>query len=178
MPTELHRHVDALVSDFAATYGSVDLVGRRVECAPDEYDAVVGSFESFGVVGGGGVRIVRNGEALLARYDGIDGWIEPGGGRRPGESYAECAKRGVRRATGLDPEIGGLAQLQIVYLDDRRPRPPIPNPYVSFEGSIGDGEPESRDPAVELRWTDEPPAELAYGELAELSLGNYAERRM
>ena len=141
MSIELRRHVEALVADFAAEYGEIDLVRRRAECDPSERDAVVECFESFGVVGGAGIRIVREGAVLLARYGRADGWIEPGAGRRPGESYAECARRGVREAARTEAEIEGLAQVQLVYLDDPTDRPPAPNPYVAFEGSIPDGAP-------------------------------------
>ena len=141
MSIELRRHVNALVSDFAAEYGEVDLVRRRVECDPAEHDAVVASFDSFGVVGGAGVWIVRDGAVLLARYERADGWIEPGAGRRPGESYTECAKRGVRETAGTEAAIEGFAQVQLVYLDDPTGRPPVPSPYVAFRGSIAGGAP-------------------------------------
>jgi hypothetical protein len=136
---ELRRHVNALVSDFAAEYGEVDLVRRRIGCDPAEHDAVVDSFESFGVVGGAGMRIVRDGAVLLIRYERADGWIEPSAGRLPGESYTECAKRGVRQAARTEAVVEGLAQIQLVYLDDPTDRPPVPNPYVAFIGSIVDG---------------------------------------
>ena len=139
MSIELHRHVNALVADFAAEHGEVDLVRRRVGCDPAERDAVVDSFESFGVVGGAGVRIHRDGAVLLARYERADGWIEPGAGRLPGESYVECAKRGVGEVARTEVDIEGLAQVQLVYLDDPTDRPPVPNPYVAFVGSIPDG---------------------------------------
>ena len=170
MSTELHRHVNALVADFAAEYGEVDLVQRRVECGLREYDALVESFDAVGVVGGAGIRIVRDDEVLLVQYGDIDGWIDPGDGRRPGESYAKCAKRGVRRTTGIEARIDGLAQIQLVHLDDPSDRPPIPNPYVSFFGSVV-SEPAPPDgTATAIKWTAEPPEELAYDELSELPL--------
>jgi ADP-ribose pyrophosphatase YjhB (NUDIX family) len=167
---DLCRHVDALVSDLAAEYGEIDLVGRRIECGYEEYNGVLESFESFGVVGGAGVRIVRDGQVLLARYERAEGWIDPGDGRLPGESYAECAKRGVREAAGVESTIDGLAQIQLVYLDDPTGRAPIPNPYVSFSGSIADDDVSPGDSVVAIQWVDELPEELAYGELAELRL--------
>ncbi|MGM0718161.1 MAG: NUDIX domain-containing protein, partial [Halobacteriota archaeon] len=163
-------HVNALISDLVAEYGEIDLVGRRVECSYEEYDGLLDSFESFGVVGGAGVRIVRDGRVLLVRYEHAEGWIDPGDGRRPGESYVECAKRGVEETTGLEASIDGLAQIQLVYLDDSTGRPPIPNPYVSFFGSVVDDAVSPGDSAVAVRWADELPAELAYDELAELRL--------
>lgn len=159
MSIELRRHVNALVSDFAAEYGEVDLVRRRVECDPAEHDAVVDSFEAFGVVGGAGMRIVRDGAVLLIRYERADGWIEPGAGRLPGESYTECAKRGVRQTTRTEVVVEGLAQIQLVHLDDPTDRPPVPNPYVAFTGSIVDGAPVPDGDAMTVdRTTMEPSA--------------------
>lgn len=168
MSSALYHHVTALVSDFAAEYGEVDLVGRRVDCSLQEYDGLLDAFESFGVVGGAGIRIVRDGDVLLVRYEHVDGWIDPGDGRRPGESYAECAKRGVRRATGTEATIEGLAQIQLVYLDDPTDRPPIPNPYVSFSGSLDGADIVPGETVTALQWAEDPPEQLAYEELSEL----------
>lgn len=176
MTAELLRHVNGLVSDLAADYGEVDLVGRRVDCEPDDYDALLEGFETFGVVGGAGIR-VRDGEgrALFVRYDGTDGWVDPGDGRRPGESYFECAERGVSETTGIEAVVDGLAQVHLLYMDDWTDRDPVPNPYVSFEGHLGTecrpDEARQGDAVAELRWADEAPAVLLYDELAELSLG-------
>ena len=122
---ELLRHVNALVFEFAAEHGAVDLVGRRVDCAPDEYDALVETFDAFGVVDGADVR-VRNddGRVLLVRYEDAGGWVDPGDGRRPGESSCECAVRAVREATGLDPGIDDLTQVHLLYTDDPTDRLP------------------------------------------------------
>ncbi len=194
MPTDLDlcRHVHALVADLAAEHGEVDLVGRRVGCAPDARDALVETFDAFGVVGGAGVRVRdREGRVLLVRYEGADGWIDPGGSRRPGESYRECARRAVRETTGVETTVGDLAQVHLLYMDDWTDREPVPNPYVSYEGQVNDtgtgtGEEGSeggsgadgRDgvtgPAAnvaEVRWTDIIPEDLLYEELAELALG-------
>ena len=173
---ELLRHVNALVADFAAEYGAVDLVGRRVDCAPDEYDALVETFDAFGVVGGAGVRVRDDdGRVLLARYENADGWVDPGDGRRPGESYRECAVRGVREATGLDPEIDDLVQVHLLYMDDPTDRPPVPNPYVVFEGrparrDAGAGDLRPGEGVADLQWAEAIPESLLYNELAELAL--------
>jgi ADP-ribose pyrophosphatase YjhB (NUDIX family) len=173
---ELLRHVNALVADFAAEYGEVDFVGRRVDCSPDEYDALVEAFESFGVVGGAGVRVRdETGRVLLASHEGADGWVDPGDGRLPGESYRECAVRGVREATGIESHIDGLAQIHLLYMDDWTDRDPVPNPYVSFEGSpasanVDAGDVRPGEGVDDLRWSETNPEDLVYDGLAELSL--------
>jgi len=168
---ELLRHVNGLVSEFAAEFGEVDLVGRRVDCGADDYDALLETFERFGVVGGAGVRLRDDeGCVLLARYGGAEGWVDPGDGRRPGESYRECAERGVREATGVEAAIDGLAQVHLLYMDDWTGRTPLPNPYVSFEGHPRDSDARPGDGVAELRWAETVPEDLLYEELAELSL--------
>lgn len=185
MSAELHRHVHALVADLAAEYGEVDLVGRRVECTPDAHDALVEAFESFGVVGGAGARVRADGQVLLVRYHGADGWLDPGDGRRPGETYRECATRAVREVAGGAPVLEDLAQVHLLYMDDWTGRRPVPNPHVVFDGCLDDdGVPSGtndaalsgedaqrpRDGIAEIRWVDEPPEDLLYDELAELPL--------
>jgi ADP-ribose pyrophosphatase YjhB (NUDIX family) len=169
---ELSRHVNGLVADLAAEHGEIDLVGRRVECSPEAYEAVCESFDAFGVVGGAGIEVTEGDEALLVRYEEADGWIDPGTGRRPGESYRECAKRGLREATGIEASIDGLAQLHVLYMDDPTGRDPVPNPYLSFRGTRESGT-VSPGPGVETaRWVDEASAELdlVYEELTERPL--------
>lgn len=171
MSVELLRHVNALVSEFAAEFGEVDLVGRRVDCGADDYDALVEAFETFDVVGGAGVRVRGgDGRVLLVRYEGADGWVDPGDGRRPGESYRECAERGVRETTGVETTVDGLAQIHLLYMDDWTGRDPVPNPYVSFDGRLRGGDPCPGEDVDDVRWADEVPEDLLYDELAELSL--------
>lgn len=172
MSVELLRHVNALVSDLAAEHGEVDLVGRRVDCAPDDRDALVGTFEAFGVVGGAGVRVRDDAERiLLIRFDEAEGWVDPGGGRRPGESYRECAARAALETTGVEVTPGDLAQVHLLYMDDWTARPAVPNPYVSFHGDLEGGDAAPGAGVEEVRWADEVPDELVYDELAELALG-------
>ena len=194
MPTDLDlcRHVHALVADLAAEHGEVDLVGRRLECDADARDALVEAFDAFGVVGGAGVRVRdRKGRVLLVRYEGADGWVDPGGSRRPGESYRECARRAVRETTGVETTVGDLAQVHLLYMDDWTDRDPVPNPYGSYEGQVDDtgtgagaGGSEGGSGAEwhddvtnvavdvdEVRWAETVPGELLYEELAELALG-------
>ena len=172
MSKELFRHVNALVSDFAAKYGDVDLVGRRIDCEPEECDALLESYERFGVGGGAGVHLRDDERLLLARYEGADGWVDPGDGRRPGESFRECAVRGIRQAAGIDVELHGLARIHLLYFDDWTDRDPAPNPYVAFEGRPGEGADDVRpgEGVAGLQWSESTPDDLLYDELAELSL--------
>jgi ADP-ribose pyrophosphatase YjhB (NUDIX family) len=175
---ELLRHVNAVVADLAAEHGEIDLVGRRIECSTDAYDALRRTFEAAGVIGGAGIRVrSRDGaETLFVRYEGADGWVDPGDSRRPGESYRECAKRGVREATGIEATVEGLAQVQLLYMDDPTARDPIPNPYLSFAGTRTGGEIRPGEGVDAARWMAEPPETLLYGELAELPLAGKGQQ--
>ncbi len=170
MTVELRHHVNGLIADLAAEYGQLDLVGRRVECSIDTYGTLLETFETFGVVGGAGIRVSDEDRILLVRYEGSDGWVDPGDSRRPGESYGECAKRGVRESTGIEAEIDGIAQLQLLYFDDRTGRDPVPNPYISFEGTCTSGSTRPGSGVDSVRWMDELPEELLYEELTEYPL--------
>lgn len=168
MAIELSHHVNALVADLAAEHGEIDLVGRRVECSPDAYDALVETFDAFGVVGGAGVRVSDGSDVLLVRYEDAEGWIDPGVGRRPGESYRECAERALSETVGIEASVDGLAQVHLLYMDDRTDREPVPNPYVSFVGTRDSGTITPGSGVEAARWMSERPEELLYEELAEL----------
>ena len=180
MTAELLRHVDALVSEFAAEHDAMDRVGRRVDCAPDEHDALVETFDAFGVVGEAGVRLRDDdNRVLLARYESADGWIDLGDGRRPGESYRECAVRGVREATGLDPGIDDLVQAHLLYMNGPTDQPPVPNPYVVSEGrpatrDAGAGDVRADEGVADLRWAETVPESLLCDEPAELALPDFS----
>jgi ADP-ribose pyrophosphatase YjhB (NUDIX family) len=164
----LCRHVDGLLAALAADHGRVDTVCRR-----DDRDRLLDAFERFGVVGGAGVRVRdERGRLLLARYPDAGGWVDPGDGRRPGESYAECARRGVAETAAVEATVTGLAQVQVLYMDDWTDRPPVPNPFVSFTGRCREGRARPGDGVADVRWFDHPPDadELVYAELGELAV--------
>jgi ADP-ribose pyrophosphatase YjhB (NUDIX family) len=170
---ELLRHVNGVIADFAAEYGQIDLVGRRIECPVDTYETLLETFETFGIVGGAGIRVTDDGAVLLVKYEGAGGWVDPGDSRRPAESYTACAKRGLREAAGIEATVDGIAQIHLLYLDDPTGRDPIPNPYISFQGRKESGTVRAGDGVVAARWMERPPEELLYEELAEhpLSVG-------
>ena len=55
-------------------------------------------------------------------------------------------------------------------MDDRTDRPPVPNPYLVFEGRTIGGSATSCRTDAETRWVGSPPSDPGYAELAELSL--------
>ncbi len=171
MSVELLRHVNGLVSDLAAEHGEIDLVGRQIGCSAETYDTLLERFDTFGVIGGSGVRVTDSERILLVRYSGADGWVDPGDSRRPGESYTECAKRGLREETGIEATIDGIAQVHLLYFDDWTDRDPIPDPYISYHGIDKSGTVRAGLGVAEAQWRKEMPDELLYDELAEYPLG-------
>jgi ADP-ribose pyrophosphatase YjhB (NUDIX family) len=74
----LARHVSGLLADLAAEHGEVEVVRRRWDCEPNAYDALVETFERFGVVGGATAR-VRDDDGRLLLVRGADTAAVSGG---------------------------------------------------------------------------------------------------
>jgi ADP-ribose pyrophosphatase YjhB (NUDIX family) len=166
----LRRHADRVVSELVAEYGRADCIRRRWPCAPDAYDRLRETYDSVGVVGGAGALVTdAEGRTLLVRYDGGAEWSDPGTGRRPGESMAECAARAVREDVGVECTVTDLAQVHLLYADDDTGRTPMPRPFALFAARHDSGEPRPVGADVaEARWWEGLPEELRYGELGEL----------
>ena len=169
-PLALRRHADRVVSDLVAEYGRVDCIRRRWPCDPDSYDRVGETYGSVGVVGGAGALVAdADGRVLLVRYAGESAWSDPGAGRRPGESMADCATRAVREEVGVECTVTDLAQVHLLYADDGTGREPVPRPFALFVARHESGEPRAVGEGVEAaRWWSTLPDELRYVELREL----------
>ncbi|MEF8841700.1 MAG: NUDIX domain-containing protein [Haloarculaceae archaeon] len=166
----LQRHADRVVSELIAEYGRADCIRRRWPCDPDTYDRLRETYGSVGVVGGAGALVIdADGRALLVRYEGEEAWSDPGTGRRPGESMAECATRAVSRATDVTCRVTGLAQIHLLYAADDTRRTSVPRPFALFAAEREAGEPRPvGDGVEEARWWSTLPEELRYEELREL----------
>ena len=169
-PSALGRHADRVVSDLVAEYGRADCIRRRWSCDPDTYDRLRETYETVGVVGGAGALVTdAGGRALLVRYEGDVEWSDPGTGRRPGESMAECATRAVREDAGVECTVTDLEQVHLLYADDGTSRTPVPRPFALFAARYESGDPRPAGEGVEeARWWGRLPDELRYEELREL----------
>jgi ADP-ribose pyrophosphatase YjhB (NUDIX family) len=166
----LGRHADRVVSELVAEYGRADCIRRRWPCDPDTYDRIRETYGSVGVVGGAGAFVTdADGSALLVRYEGEEAWSDPGTGRRPGESMAECATRAVREDAGVVCTVTDLAQIHLLYADDSTGRTPVPRPFALFTARYESGTSEPVGEGVgEARWWASLPDQLRYEELREL----------
>ena len=151
-------------------YGSCEHVEKSWSVTPEAYQQFADRFET-GAIGGAGVWITNeDGEVLLVRNEGDDGWSDPGGKAEPGESFAEAAVREVEEETGVQCAIDGLLQIHVIEIvdDSNSHQPPLFDLIAIFEGSYVEGEPERAVGEIaDVRWWDRHPEQLLYEELAD-----------
>jgi ADP-ribose pyrophosphatase YjhB (NUDIX family) len=167
-----HRRVHALLSDLVAEEGELEVVRSRHVCEPREYETAVATYEAFGRPGGATAWITdADGDVLLVRPSGSTAWTDPGTGIEPGESHADCARRAVSEATGLEADLAGVERLHLRYLDDWADRTPVPVPVVVYRGRVeGTAEPEPGPAVAAARFWDSMPDDLLYEALADLQV--------
>lgn len=164
------ERVDALLRDLEREYGAFEVVEKAWTHPPAEYRSLVERFEES-AVGGAGVW-VRNddGDLLLVRNEGDDGWGDPGGKREAGESFETAAKREVREEAGVECRLTGLHEVHVVENrnDDAPAAPVVYDAIVVFRGEHVDGEPRPRDGEIaEVSWFASPPDEVLYEEVRD-----------
>ena len=104
---------------------------------------------------GAKVLVGREGHVLLLRQTYRPGWYLPGGGARPGESLAHCARRELREEVGLR-----LGPLRLLGLYSGRSHG-ITDHIALFAGEPRDESPAHSWEVAEWRWFplhDLPPA--------------------
>lgn len=166
----------ALRERLREEYGPVETVEVTWRHPPGMYEGLVERFEA-GEGGGAGAWVFDDeGRVLLLRQG--HAWTDPGGKRRPGESFAETARRVVHEATGIEVAVEGVLEFhRVAVYDGTDPdRPTLVEPIVVFlaratgtggEGAGGEGTDASAtspEPAGEreARWFAEPPEAAAY----------------
>ncbi len=154
---------DALADRLRDEYGDVEVVEVTWRHPPGMYDDLVARFEA-GTAGGAGAWVHDDrGRVLLVREG--HGWTDPGSKRRPGESYAETARRAVTEATGVATRVEGVLELHRVEVFDGtdRTRPTLVEPVVVFTARATGRT--ARDAVADdetVRWFAEPPDAAAY----------------
>lgn len=101
-----------------------------------------------------------SGELLLARHEGVDMWVVPGGGVHADETFRETAERELREETGVQATYDGLAIVTCVTFecDDYSTWGVLP----VFEARAESTTIKVNDPDDEIsdaRWFDELPAD-------------------
>lgn len=165
----VETHLDRLRDD----YGSFELTEKTWPLSRSGYEATVRRFEA-GTVGGAGVWVTNDdGEVLMVRQEGEDGWSEPAGKVEPGETLEEAARREVAEETGVTCTIDDVLVAQVIEATDRDDsnRPSVYRLIVVFAGSYVSGDPQPEEGEIDVvRWWNRLPDELLYDELAELSV--------
>ena len=103
----------------------------------------------------------EDGSVLLARHEGVDMWVLPGGGVDRDEQFREAARREVHEEVGVEVDYGGLAWLTRVEVTHGEYRTWGVIPV--FAGRARSREPTVRDPDGEIsaaRWFDRLPEDL------------------
>lgn len=163
------RDVEATLERLEENYGEFRTVEKVWERTDDEYDRIRDQFERD-ALGGAGVW-VRNddGEVLLVRNEGDDGWTDPGGKVEPDESSETAAKREVREETSVEWTLSGLCEVhRIENVNVERDAPSVFEPIVIFHGEYENGDPRPREGEIaEVNWFAEPPKAVLYDEVRE-----------
>jgi ADP-ribose pyrophosphatase YjhB (NUDIX family) len=161
--------VEDLLGSLRSEYESVDVVEKSWQVTTETYDR---TRERIAAGGGGGAGIwVTNddGEVLLVRNEGDEGWGDPGGKVDPGESFETGAKRETREEAGVDARITGLNEVHLVAMyDENDPdRPALLAPIVVFDGEYVGGDPRPREGEIAaVEWFEAAPDEVLYEEVA------------
>ncbi|ELZ22803.1 hypothetical protein C475_16916 [Halosimplex carlsbadense 2-9-1] len=162
------------VADWLAAlrerYDGFERVEKRWELAPDAYERDRERIAA-GANGGGGIWVTNDdGEVLLVRNEGDEGWADPGGKREAGESFEAAARREVREETAVRATITGLREAHVLELvDETDPRrPSLASLIAIFDGEYAGGDPRPREGEIAAaEWVVSPPEAVLYPEVAD-----------
>jgi len=176
--------IEAVEEGLEREYGDVTVVEKTWHVDPEAYDRHRDRIEA-GTDGGAGIWLTNDdGEVLLVRNEGDDGWGDPGGKIEGDESFEVGAKRETREEAGVEAEITGLCEVHLIEMrdetdPDRRrttsdeaeatgpDRPGLVTPIVVFEGDHVGGEPRPREGEIAaVDWFAAPPETVLYEEVA------------
>ncbi|MFB6139320.1 MAG: NUDIX hydrolase [Halosimplex sp.] len=170
LPARSRERVAAWLADLRERYEGFDRVEKRWELTPEAYERDRERIAA-GANGGAGIWITNDdGEVLLVRNEGDDGWADPGGKREADESFEVAARREVREETSVAASITGVCEAHVLELvDERDPdRPALASLIVVFTGEYEGGHPRPREGEIAaVDWFASPPERPLYPEVAE-----------
>jgi ADP-ribose pyrophosphatase YjhB (NUDIX family) len=158
---------DATIRSLKDEYGEFEVVEKTRIVSPSPYQAT-GERVEDGSVGGAGVWLQNeNGEVLLVRNEGDEGWGDPGGKAEIGESFGEVAMREVREETGVECRLTDVLEVHVVEIrSGTGDNPPVFEPIVIFTGEYTAGDPRPREGEIaQVDWFSSPPANVLYEEM-------------
>ena len=159
--------VEALLEELRTEYDDFERIEKTWSHPPARHRSIVERFENDGLGGAGAWITNEDGEVLLVRNEGDEGWSDPGGKVEPGESVEAAAKREVREETGIRWRLTGLREVHVIA---NRPAdgdgPPVYEAIVIFDGEHVAGEPRPRDGEIAaVEWFSAPPERVLYEEV-------------
>jgi ADP-ribose pyrophosphatase YjhB (NUDIX family) len=161
--------VAALLDRLRTEYGDVQVVEKTWTVAPEAYERTRERIAAGGGDGAGIWLTNDDGEVLLVRNEGDEGWGDPGGKVEPDESVEAGAKRETREEAGVEAEITGVNEVHDVAVRDESAlaRPALHTPIVVFDGEYVAGDPRPRDGEIAaVGWFASPPERVLYDEVA------------
>lgn len=161
--------VELALAELNGEYDSFETVEKTWTHSPESHQRVVERADRDSL-GGAGVWITNeDGEVLLVRNDGDDGWADPGGKVEAGETHEAAARREVREETGVECELTGVREVHVVeHRPARSGGPSVYETIVIFDGEYVRGEPRPREGEIaEIGWFSAPPADVLYEEVAK-----------
>lgn len=169
-----HNRTNKLIDRLNNEYESFEIVEQTWNITPTQYTNVQRRFEQ-GSAGGAGVWLTNeDGEVLLVRNEGDDGWGDPGGKVEPGETFEVGAKRELREETNAECRLLGVCEVHVINHKDEEnlDEPSILAPIVIFFGEYTNGEIRPREGEIaDVEWFSEPPENVLYNEVRTRSFG-------
>ncbi len=157
--------VDAVIERLRQEYGAFEVVDKTWERPTAELDRIERQFEQDRLDGAGVWLTNDDGEVLLVRNDGDDGWADPGGKVELGEEYETAARRELREETGVECELTGLREVHVI--ENTAPdAASIFEVIVIFDGAYAGGDVRPREGEIAAaEWFSGPPATVLYEEV-------------
>lgn len=167
--TEQSRNqTNQLIDRLNSDYDGFEIVDKTWRLAPSQYTDIQRRFEK-GCAGGAGVWVTNgDGEVLLVRNEGDDGWSDPGGKVEPGETFEIGAKRELLEEVNARCRLTGVCEVHIIHHKDKEnpDRPSILAPIVVFFGEYTGGEIHPHEGEIaNADWFSEPPETVLYEEI-------------
>jgi len=170
LPARSRERVADWLADLRERYAEFERVEKRWELAPEAYERGRDRIAA-GANGGAGIWVTNDdGEVLLVRNEGDEGWADPGGKREAGESFEAAARREVHEETGVETTITGLREVHVLELVDGHDpnRPALATLVAIFDGESAGGDPRPRDGEIAAtEWVASPPETVLYPEVAD-----------
>jgi len=164
--------VDELIAELKSDYGEFHAKEKEWKVSADGFETEAENFRNGGY-GGAGIWLTNNnGEVLLVKNKGDEGWSDPGGHQENEESFEEAAKRETKEETGVEAQITGIEAVDKIKLQNEENEDKVLyNPIIVFKGKYVSGHPEPQQSEIkQLKWWDKHPEKVLYEDLKQFTI--------